>query len=106
MKSNEIVRWLKKQTGPLVQDLTTPGQASAFSNKHEVVVVGFFQDAESEVANAFVSVAKTHYNIYFGLTSSLEVANSMNATLNSIVVFKQVSVYNYGVWMAVCVRGE
>lgn len=106
MKSNEIVRWLKKQTGPLVKDLTTPEQASAFSNKHEVVVVGFFQDAESEVANAFVSVAKTHYNIYFGITFSLEVANSMNVTLNSIVVFKQVSVYNYGGWVAACVRGE
>ena len=92
MKSDEIVLWLKKQTGPLVQDLATPGQASAFSKKYEVVVVGLFQDAESEAANAFISAAAAHYNVYFGITSFQEVANSMNATLNSIVVFNQVSV--------------
>jgi len=85
----EIVNWLNKRTGPPAQDLTTPEQALEFSKKDEVVVIGFFQNTESEAAIAYISTAEAHDSVSFGITTSKEVANSLDATLDSIVLFKQ-----------------
>ena len=88
----EIVNWLNKRTGPPAQDLTTPEQALDFSKKDEVVVIGFFQNTESEAAIAYISTAEAHDSVSFGITTSKEVADSLDATLDSIVLFKQVCV--------------
>lgn len=86
------MNWLNKRTGPPAQDLTTPEQALDFSKKDEVVVIGFFQNTESEAAIAYISTAEAHDSVSFGITTSKEVADSLDATLDSIVLFKQVCV--------------
>ena len=88
----EIVNWLNKRTGPPAQDLTTPEQALAFSKKDEVVAIGFFENTESEPAIAYISAAEAHDSVSFGITTSKEVADSLDATFDSIVLFKQVCV--------------
>ena len=105
----EIVNWLKKRTGPPAKELTTVEDARAFTKKDDVVVVGFFKDRESDAANAFISAADTQDSVTFGITSVKEVADALDATFDSIILFKQVGVCGYvgvEVWGVLCVCRE
>lgn len=86
----DIVAWLKKKTGPPAKTLTSAEEAKAFSESAEVVVVGFFADAESEAAKAYAGAADTIDEIMFGITSVPEVAAALEASMESIVLFKTV----------------
>ena len=94
----EIVNWLKKRTGPPAKELTTVEDAHAFTKKDDVVVVGFFKDRESDAANAFISAADTQDSVTFGITSVKEVADALDVTFDSIILFKQVGVADVWVW--------
>ena len=87
--AKEIVTWLIKRTGPPAEALNTAEEAEAFSKKDEVVVIGFFEDAESDNARAYINAADTQETIFFGIVTSKDVAESMDATMDSVVVFKQ-----------------
>merc|ERR1712200_367692 len=50
--ADTIVNWLEKKTGPAAKALDTVDAAKAFADEHDVVVVGFFKDAESDAAKA------------------------------------------------------
>ena len=88
--SEAIILWLKKKTGPPAEALPTPEDANAFIEKYEVAVIGFFEDAESEAAKEFTAVADAE-DALFGITTSKEVAEALETTLDSIVLFKKVS---------------
>lgn len=87
--AKEIVTWLNKRTGPPADVLETAEDAKAFTEKDDVVVVGFFEDAESDEAKAYTNAADTQDNIYFGIVTSKEVAESLDAIMDSVVVFKK-----------------
>ena len=91
--SDEIILWLKKKTGPPAEALPTPEDANAFIEKNEVAVIGFFEDAESEAAKEFTAAADAEDTLSFGITTSKEVAEALETTLDSIVLFKKVSGY-------------
>lgn len=88
--ASEIVNWLSKKTGPPAVDLTEPEAAKKFSEKDEVVLIGFFKDVESKEAKAFLAAAETQDSLGFGITSTQEVADALEATFDSIVLFKKV----------------
>ena len=67
-------------------------EAKAFVEKEDVVVVGFFESAESDAAKEYISAADTQDTIYFGISTSKEVAEALETTQDSIVVFKKVCV--------------
>ena len=105
----EIVNWLKKRTGPPAKELTTVEDARAFTKRDDVVVVGFFKDGESDAANAFISAADTQDSVTFGITSVKEVADALDTTFDSIILFKQVGVcgcVGVEVWGVLCVCRE
>jgi len=85
----EIVTWLYKRTGPPADDLETVDEAKEFSEKEDVVVIGFFEDAESANAKAYLAAADSQDTIFFGIVTKKEVADSLDASFDSIVVFKQ-----------------
>lgn len=87
--AKEIVAWLNKRTGPPAEALETAEAAKAFSEKDDVVVIGFFENAESDNAVAYTNAADTQDTIYFGIVTSKEVAESLEATMDSVVVFKK-----------------
>lgn len=87
--AKEIVTWLNKRTGPPAEMLETVEEAKEFTEKEDVVVVGFFEDAESDKAKVYINAADTQDTIYFGIVTSKEVAESLDATMDSIVVFKK-----------------
>lgn len=86
--AKEIVTWLIKRTGPPADALDTTEAAKAFIEKDDVVVIGFFEDTESDKAKAYINAADTQDTIYFGIVTSKEVADSLEADLETIVVFK------------------
>lgn len=87
--AKEIVTWLYKRTGPPAEDLETADEAKEFSKKDDVVIIGFFEDAESANAKAFLSAADSQDTLYFGIVTNKEVAESLEASFDSVVVFKQ-----------------
>lgn len=80
-----------KKTGPPAIELTDVEAAKKFSEKDEVVLIAFFEDLESKGALAFKAVADIQDSLAFGTTSSKEVAEALGCSLDSIVLFKQVS---------------
>lgn len=86
--AKDIVTWLNKRTGPPAQTLSTVEEAKEFTENESVVVVGFFEDTESDKATAYINAADSQDSIYFGLVTNKEVADSLEATFDSVVVFK------------------
>ena len=87
--AKEIVTWLNKRTGPPAETLATADAAKEFTKKDEVVVVGFFEDAESDNAKAYMNAADSQDTIYFGIVTDKEVAESLEASFDTVVVFKE-----------------
>ena len=54
------------------------------------MVIGFFKDVTVKDALAFLAVAETQDSVTFGITSTQEVADALDATFDSIVLFKKV----------------
>lgn len=88
--ADDIVRWLLKRTGPPAVDLTEVDKAKKFSEDSEVVVIGFFEDKESAEAKAFITAADSYDDLPFGITSVKEVAEALEAQMNTVVIFKKV----------------
>ena len=81
-----------KRTGPSATDLTEADQAKTFADSNEVVVIGFFEDKESTEAKALLAAADSYDDLPFGITSSKDVAEALEAQMNTIVVFKKVGI--------------
>ncbi|XP_024115118.1 protein disulfide-isomerase A2 [Oryzias melastigma] len=84
-----IVQWLKRRSGPGAADLDSADSAAEFINAHNVTVVGFFDDLESEAAGVFKEVAFDLTDVEFGVTASPEVFKEYEVTSNSVVLFKK-----------------
>ena len=89
-QADDIVNWLKKKTGPPATTLTSAEQATEFSQSAEAVVIGFFQAVDSDAAKAFLGAASKIENLPAGIVSDKAVAEAVDATLDSIVMFKKV----------------
>ncbi|ESO11336.1 hypothetical protein HELRODRAFT_104681 [Helobdella robusta] len=87
--ASEIVAWLKKKTGPTVVALEDVDTAKAFIEKGDVVLLGFFKDAESEMAKAFSEVAASIDDLPFGSCSDESIFKEYKVEKDSIVLFKK-----------------
>lgn len=84
----EIVAWVNKKSGPAAKSLTTVEEAKKFQESADVVLIGFFQSAESSEAKAFVEAAGTS-DLVFGITTDSAVAAEFKVTGSKIVLFKK-----------------
>ncbi|KAG8178004.1 hypothetical protein JTE90_004485 [Oedothorax gibbosus] len=87
--ADDIIRWLKKKTGPPAVDLTTAEAAKAFIDNNEVAIVGFFKDQESAEAKAFKNVAYEMDDFTFGITSTDAVYTELKASKDGPALFKK-----------------
>ena len=87
--AKDIVAWLKKRTGPPAVTLTTAEEAKEFTDKNEVAVIGFFESAESDGAKAYINAADSQDTINFGIVTDKAVAEGLEASFDSIVLFKK-----------------
>ncbi|KAK0048475.1 protein disulfide-isomerase [Biomphalaria pfeifferi] len=88
-QSADIINWLKKKTGPPATELKGTEAASAFKEKQDVVVIGFFKDQESDGAKEFLKVASALDDIPFGITSDSEVFADNKVDSDGVVLFKK-----------------
>ncbi|KAJ8413566.1 hypothetical protein AAFF_G00080730 [Aldrovandia affinis] len=84
-----IVQWLRRRTGPSAIVLESETESQELIDAHNVVVVGFFSDLDSEDAKVFNGVAVDLVDVTFGVTSSLEVFTKYEVANNAVVLFKK-----------------
>ncbi|PRD35987.1 UNVERIFIED_CONTAM: Pdi [Trichonephila clavipes] len=87
--ADDIIRWLKKKTGPPATDLTSADAAKQFVDNNEVVVVGFFKDQEGAEAKIYKNVAAEMDDFSFGITSDDGVYSELKASKDGVVLFKK-----------------
>ena len=86
----EIVSWLEKKTGPPAKELMTAEEVKAFTEKSDVVVVGFYKDKDSENAKAFIQAAEGTDDVVFGIVHDEALAKENNVEKDGLVLFKKV----------------
>uniref|UniRef100_A0A4W6ETF4 Protein disulfide-isomerase n=1 Tax=Lates calcarifer TaxID=8187 RepID=A0A4W6ETF4_LATCA len=84
-----IIQWMKRRTGPGAPVLDSAESAAQFIDAHNICVVGFFDDLESEAAKVFREVALDMTDTEFGLTVTPEVFQKYEVKANSVVLFKK-----------------
>nr|QHA25234.1 protein disulfide isomerase [Physocyclus mexicanus] len=87
--AEDIIRWLKKKTGPPAIDLATVDAAKAFIDGSEVVIIGFFKDQSSIEAKTYKDVASDMDDFVFGITSDASVMSELKVKEGNIVLFKK-----------------
>jgi protein disulfide-isomerase A1 len=85
----EIVNWLKKKTGPPATTLENADDAKKFSEKNDVVVIGFFKDADSTGGKTFTEVAQDEDSLAFGIATDQAVWKEFGVDKDTIVLFKK-----------------
>uniref|UniRef100_H3CIQ9 Protein disulfide-isomerase n=1 Tax=Tetraodon nigroviridis TaxID=99883 RepID=H3CIQ9_TETNG len=84
-----IIQWLKRHTSPGVPVLDSVEAAAQFIDSHNVTVVGFFEDAESEEAKVFRDVYLIKTDQEMAMSSSPEVFQKYEVKGNAVVLFKK-----------------
>jgi len=79
---------LKKQSGPAAKTLETAAQLLAAQESNDVIVVGYFNSADSNAAKVFLTVAGgDEVNTYF-ISSSDDVKNALAVSEDTVVILK------------------
>jgi protein disulfide-isomerase A1 len=87
--ADDLVKWLKKKTGPPALDLTTAEDAKKFKESAPVVVVGFFADKESDGAKVFLEVAAENDEHPFAIVTDKAIYSELDADKDGVVLFKK-----------------
>ncbi|KAI4493164.1 hypothetical protein M0802_009581 [Mischocyttarus mexicanus] len=76
---------------PAAKELSSVEEVKAFTDEHEVVIIGFFKDLDSKYAELFLEVANAVDDYSFGITETEEVLEEYEAKDDdySIVLFKK-----------------
>ncbi|EEC15473.1 protein disulfide isomerase, putative [Ixodes scapularis] len=87
--ADEMVRWLKKRTGPAAEDLKSADAARTFVDASKVSVVGFFKDQASSEALQFLEAAEAIDAHPFAITSDDAVYKELGASKDGVILFKK-----------------
>lgn len=94
-QADDIVNWLNKRTGPPAQELKSVEDAKKLMEAENVVIVGFFKDAESENAKVFLDVASLIDDLKFGITGEDSVISEYKTEDGKVLLFKKVRNFLY-----------
>ncbi|XP_040042015.2 protein disulfide-isomerase A2 [Gasterosteus aculeatus] len=87
--SEGIIRWLERRAGPGAPLLDSADSAARFIEAHNITVIGFFHNPESEAVKVFKEVALDLADTEFALSASPEVFQKYEVKANSVVLFKK-----------------
>lgn len=85
----EIVSWLAKKTGPPAKELKTADEIKEFTEKSDVMIVGFYKDKESDAAKAFIEAAQGVDDLEFGIVHDEALAKENKVEGDNLVLFKK-----------------
>ncbi|XP_031158210.1 protein disulfide-isomerase A2 [Sander lucioperca] len=87
--ANGIIQWMKRRAGPGAPVLDSADSAAQFIDSHNITVVGFFDNLESEAAKVFKELALEITETEFAVSASPEVFLKYEVKANSVVLFKK-----------------
>ncbi|XP_004373363.1 protein disulfide-isomerase-like protein of the testis [Trichechus manatus latirostris] len=94
VESAALVVWLRRQISKKAFLFNNSQQVVEFVRSRPLVIVGFFQDLEEEVAELFYDVIKDFPELTFGVISIPNTIGRFHVTLDSVLVFKKGKVVN------------
>ncbi|CAK6445080.1 unnamed protein product [Pipistrellus nathusii] len=89
VESAALVVWLRRQISEKVFLFTDIHQVAEFVKARPLVIIGFFQDLEEEVAELFYDVIKDFPELTFGVMSISNAIGRFHVTLDSVLVFRK-----------------
>lgn len=89
-KAESIIAWLEKKIGPPAISLSSIDELKAFHDEHQVSIVGFFKNPESDEAKVFMNIADSIVHHPFAIISH-ESAFSEHGidTEHKVILFKK-----------------
>lgn len=84
----DIVNYVKKASGPAAATLSTSADFAALQESNVVFVVGYFADAASDNAKAFMAAAARDDSSVYAITSSEELKASFGVSEDTVMVVK------------------
>ncbi|XP_054433194.1 protein disulfide-isomerase-like protein of the testis [Pteronotus mesoamericanus] len=94
IESAALVVWLRRQISQKAFLFTDTQQVVEFMKARPLVIIGFFQDLEEEVAELFYDVIKDFPELTFGVISISNAIGRFHVTLDSVLVFKKGKIVN------------
>ncbi|XP_062956964.1 protein disulfide-isomerase-like protein of the testis [Cynocephalus volans] len=89
VESTALVVWLRRQIGQKAFLFNNSQQVVEFVKSRPLVIIGFFQDLEEEVAELFYDVIKDFPELTFGVIAIGNSIGRFHVTLDSVLVFKK-----------------
>ena len=87
--ADDLVKWLKKKTGPPAVDLSSASEAKKLKESADVVLLGVFSDRDSADAKVFLEVAEENHEFPFGITVDKSIVKDLGVDKEGIVLFKK-----------------
>jgi len=87
--AEDIVRFMKRKSGPPTKEVSDADALEAFKGSAEVAVVGVFESTDSDEFKTFVAAALGNDDVPFAHTTSADVAAALEVTAPAVVLFKQ-----------------
>ncbi|XP_040829866.1 protein disulfide-isomerase-like protein of the testis [Ochotona curzoniae] len=89
VESTALVVWLRRQISQKAFLFNNSQQVAEFVTSRPLVIIGFFQDLEEEVADLFYDVIKNYPEITFGVITIKNTMGRFHVVLDSVLVFKK-----------------
>jgi len=87
--ADEIVNWLLKKTGPAAKTISSVAEAKEFADAADVVVLGLFQDLDSDAGKQFLSTAQEIDDYRFGISADAAVLKEYEVAADAVIVLKK-----------------
>ncbi|MXQ90029.1 hypothetical protein E5288_WYG013915 [Bos mutus] len=94
VESTALVVWLRRQISQKAFLFSNSNEIAEFVNSRPLVIIGFFQDLEEEVAELFYDMIKDFPELTFGAISIRHAIGRYHVTLDSVIVFKKGRIVN------------
>lgn len=87
--ADDILKWLKKKTGPPAVNLETVEDANKFKDSEQVVIVGLFDNLDNDAAKAYLEIAALSDDYPFAISTEKAVLSEFGVSGGAIVLFKK-----------------
>ncbi|KAF6126336.1 protein disulfide isomerase like, testis expressed [Phyllostomus discolor] len=94
IESAALVVWLRRQISQKAFLFTDTQQVVEFVKARPLVIIGFFEDLEEEVAELFYDVIKDFPELTFGVISISNAIGRFHVILDSVLVFRKGKIVN------------
>ncbi|KAK0089997.1 hypothetical protein PV325_004130 [Microctonus aethiopoides] len=85
----DIVTWVSKKSGPPARTLATVDETKALIEEQNVVIIGFFKNAESDGVKVFFEVANSNDDNVFAIVHAEEIFSEYGAEDGNVILFKK-----------------